>query len=110
MIVCDPPAVGVYVTVQVPPASVQVAALKVPLPLVLQVMLPVGVPVGPVLVSVTVAVQVVVVPAVRLVGVQLALVLVARLTTSPVAPVLPACAESPAYEAVSVCDPVALGV
>lgn len=75
-------------TVQVRAASVHVPALKLPLALLLHVIVPPGVPAVP-LVSVTVAVQVVVVPAVRLAGVHVTPVLVPRLTTRFVVPLLP---------------------
>jgi len=94
-----PTAVGVYVTEQDAldplPESVQLAELKVPLPLLMKETLPVGV-VGVPVVSVTVAVQVVLTPTGTLVGVQLTLVDVERwVTTTVVVPLEVACVPSP---------------
>src|SRR2546422_4535169 len=94
-----PTALGVYVTEQDAldplPESVQLAELKVPLPLLMKETLPVGV-VGVPVVSVTVAVQVVLTPTGTLVGVQLTLVDVERwVTTTVVVPLEVACVPSP---------------
>ena len=64
----------------------------------------------PPLVSVTVAVQVVAFPCTTEAGLQFTLVLVARLTVRAKFPLLTAWVVSPGYEAVRVCDPVAVGV
>ena len=114
MIVCVPvpAAVGVYVTEQVAelpePERVQLAALKVPVPLLVKVTVPVGVVFVPTSVSVTVAVQVVDVPSDTVVGEQLTLVLVERfaVTATVVVPWLSACVASPPYVALIVCMPL----
>jgi hypothetical protein len=74
----------------VPPLRLQLVALKVPEPVVLQLTLPVGVPAAGAVVSETVAVHVTLTPAVVEVGVQLAAVPLDRLTTRLVVPLLPA--------------------
>ena len=87
-----PTAVGVYVTEHLPVASrVQlVAGVKPPAPSVVQLTVPVGVLALPPLVSVTVAVQEVESFTATEAGVQLTLVVVARLVTVTTAvPVLP---------------------
>ena len=90
-----PTAVGVYVTeqlVELPePERVQLAALKVPAPLLVKLTVPVGVVFVPTSVSLTVAVHVVDVPGGTLEGEQLTLVPVERLavTVTVVAPSLP---------------------
>jgi hypothetical protein len=60
VIVCEPEALGVYVTVQVRvvPEEVQLSELNVPEPELVKVTVPVGSSFVPELVSVTVAVQV----------------------------------------------------
>ena len=105
MIVCVPvpTAVGVYVTEQLlelpEPERVQLAALKVPAPLLVKPTVPVGVVFVPTSVSVTVAVQVVDVPSGTAVGEQLTLVLVERfavtVTVTVVVPLLPLWSGSP---------------
>src|SRR2546428_440185 len=94
-----PTAVGVYVTEQDAldplPESVQLAELKVPLPLLMKETLPVGV-VGVPVVSVTVAVQVVGCPTATVAGVQPTVVEVERvITITVVLPLEPACVPSP---------------
>jgi hypothetical protein len=111
VIVCGPAALGVYVTEQLAlgplPDSVQLVALKVPVPLVVKLTVPVGVVLVPVAVSVTVAVHVVEPPRTTVDGAQLTVVLVDRLATVTVVdPSLPLWFASPAYDAVIVCVPV----
>jgi len=90
---------------------VQLAALKVPVPSLVQLTVPVGM-FAP-LPLVTVAVQAVALSTATDEGAQLTLVEVARLPTpSSKLPVLVACVTSPLYEPVITCVPVptALGV
>src|SRR6266516_3906132 len=95
--VCVPlPAVGVYVTEQLPEASVQVVLLKVPVPLEPKVTVPVGVLVEPPLVSATVAVQVLLSSMATEAGRQFTVVVVVRsVTVRPKVPALPLCLRSP---------------
>src|SRR6267143_2031230 len=111
-----PTAVGVYVTeqlVELPePERVQLAALKVPVPLLVKLTVPVGVVFVPTSVSVTVAVQVVGCPTTTDDGEQLTLVPVERfaVTVTVVVPELPECVVSPLYVAVIVCVPLPTAV
>src|SRR2546428_444226 len=94
-----PTALGVYVTEQDAldplPESVQLAELKVPLPLLMKETLPVGV-VGVPVVSVTVAVQVVGWPTATVAGVQATVAVVEGvITMKEVLPIEPTCALSP---------------
>ena len=112
----DPIAVGVYVTeqlVELPePDRVQLAALKLPAPLLVKVTVPVGPLLVPTSVSVTVALQVVASFTATEAGVQLTLILVVRfeVTVTVVVPKLPKCVASPLYVAVIVCVPVPTAV
>lgn len=96
-----PTAMGVYVTWQlaeVPvPDRVQLAPLKLPLPLLAKPTVPVGVMMFPVEVSETVAVQVLAWFTATTLGVQVTVVVVVRLSTVRAnSPELLLCVESPA--------------
>ena len=104
--------VGVYVTEQRPAASSAQLPLPLNVPLsVVNVTVPVGVVAPAPAVSVTAAVHVVAPLTGTVAGAQLTLVLVDRIIAVMLAlPLLVPCALSPAYDVVTVCGPMALGV